>query len=50
MGIEEEYKSACLAEEVEGGYNRNKQNWGLLEHERYKLTGIADDEARVCPS
>jgi hypothetical protein len=27
MDIEEEYKFACLAEEIEGGYNRNKQNW-----------------------
>jgi len=42
--IDEEYRPACLAEDVGGGYIGNMQKLRfLLDHERNEITCIADD-------
>ena len=43
--IDDEFKPACLAEDVGGGYIGNMQLRFLLDHERDEITSIADDEA-----
>ena len=41
--IDDEFKPACLAEDVGGGYIGNMQLRFLLDHERDEITCIADD-------
>ena len=45
--IDDEYKPACLAEDVGGGYMGNMQLRFLLDHERDEIISIADDEAGI---